>query len=793
MFSDKFKKELDTIHADPNLISRARQKAAGQRSLQINPVTRFAKNKKLYRIAAAVCSLIILAGIGIFIGSQAGMSLTAHLFGNANQKSVADQAAPVNEPFESAADAKSDNESTGTHGSESNDSLNNGFHDGSIYNYSNYETILTVLEKNWALANDGYNFFGEKITGNVTDGLAPESNGDHAVTGATTAAAYAGDAPVSGKADYSQTNIQVEGVDEADIIKNDGEYIYCISNASLFVLDVRDPHDMKVAAKITGSPALPDFSLTVYYENYIDIFYDSDSKTLSLISNSYGSNDTVYPYTAQGGSVISGAAKEGSAVPVPDMGSTAAAAPSGDTAAVGAAAPAAGSYNGMYPSAGFTILQSYDVSDPYAPKEIRTFLQEGNYLSSRRIDDTVYLITSQNIYYDGTVSAEDLFPSTSNGPDNWSTVPAPDIFIVNPNYADTFTVVSAVNTRDAGQEARTQAVVGQGNIVYSSPDTLYIAAAVWNEIYYQTYGDFSASSSKMDTTGQAPDDLYQTKILAFSITGGTLDAKASGTISGTLLNQYSMDEYQGNLRIAATSGGWNSVTSNNIIVLDSNLAVISSLTGLAPGEQIYSARFAGDRIYLVTFLQVDPFFVIDASDPANLTVLGKLKIPGYSNYLQMLGDNTVLAIGNATYTSGGSVIPAGLKIAIFDVADPANPVMKSSLVYGTTFGSSEAQYNPKALLLNKERGLIGLPVSFDLASGSYGTDYINGYLLLHYDVNGNLTHDYLFKDIDTLLSYGLFRGITIKDTIFLVGSSEIQAYSLNSYELFDSLDFSLNG
>jgi len=793
MFSDKFKKELDTIHADPNLISRARQKAAGQRNPHENPVTRFAKNKKFYRIAAAVCSLVILVGIGIFFGSGTGMSLTARLFGNANQKAASGKATPVNEPFQSAADAMSDNESEGTHATESKDALTNGFHDGSIYNCSNYETILTVLEKNWALENDGYNFFGEKITGSVVDGVAPESNGDSAVTGATTAAAYSGDAPVAGKADYSQTNIQVEGVDEADIIKNDGEYIYCISNASLFVLDVRDPHDMKVAAKITGSSALPDFSLTVYYENYIDIFYDSDSKTLSLISNSYGSNDTVYPYTAEGGSVTSGDAKAGSAVSVPDTGSTAAAAPSGDTSSVGAAAPAAGSYNGMYPSAGYTILQSYDVSDPYAPKEIRTFFQEGNYLSSRRIDDTVYLITSQNLYYDGTVSAEDLMPSTSDGPDNWATVPAPDIFIINPNYADTFTVVSAVNTRDISKDTRTQAVVGQGNIVYSSPDTLYIAAAVWNEIYYQTYGDFSASSSKPDTAGQTPDDLYKTKILAFSITGGTLDAKTSGTISGTLLNQYSMDEYQGNLRIAATSGGWNSVTSNNIIVLDSNLAVISSLTGLAPGEQIYSARFAGDRIYLVTFLQVDPFFVIDASDPANLAVLGKLKIPGYSNYLQMLGDNTVLAIGNATYTSGGSVIPAGLKIAIFDVADPENPVMKSSLVYGTTFGSSDAQYNPKALLLNKARGLIGLPVSFDLASGSYGTDYINGYLLLHYDINGNLTHDYLFKDIDTLLSYGLFRGITIKDTIFLVGSSEIQAYSLNTYDLIDSLDFNLIG
>ena len=160
MFSDKFKKELDTIHADPNLISSARQKAAGQRNPHENPVTRFAKNKKFIRIAAAVCYLVILVGIGIFFGSGTGMSLTARLFGNANQKAASGKATPVNEPFQSAADAMSDNESEGTHATESKDAITNGFHDGSIYNCSNYETILTVLEKNWALENDGYNFFG---------------------------------------------------------------------------------------------------------------------------------------------------------------------------------------------------------------------------------------------------------------------------------------------------------------------------------------------------------------------------------------------------------------------------------------------------------------------------------------------------------------------------------------------------------------------------------------------------------------------------------------------------------
>ena len=613
---------------------------------------------------------------------------------------------------------------------------------------------MSALKKN--RENSSYNSSAVYDTSGETGSPAIAEEVIPGTGSSSSPAADAGKA--QGMSDYSMTNIQIQGVDEADIIKNDGEYIYCIVNSSLYVLDVRDPRNMKVAAVIAD-----DFTLTENYVNYLDLFYDSSSKTLSVISNSYSckNTDVIYPESDISG--IKTGIKTGIA---------------------------AEPYITMYPYQEYTKLQTYDVSDAYSPKEIRTFYQDGYYLSSRRINDTIYLITSQSLWYDSTLSPEELMPSTSDGKDSWNAIPAQDIFIVNPDYADTFTIVSAVDARDISTAAKTQAVIGQGSVVYASTDTLYITASVWDEAIYQTYQE-NFTSVKGNTNGNAAvsasDDVYKTKILSFSITGGTLKAKASGTVNGTLLNQYSMDEYQGNLRIAAVSGGWTSETSNNIYVLDGNLDPVSSLTGLAPGESIYSARFAGNRIYLVTYQQVDPFFVIDASDPARLTVLGKLKIPGYSNYLQMLGDNLVLAIGNTTYTNGGSVIPAGLKIAVFDVTDPTDPILKSSLIYGDSYGSSEVQYNPKALLLNQTHGLIGLPVCFDLPSGSFGTEYINGYLLLRYDAKGNLTHDYLFKDIETFMSYGVCRGITISDTVFLVGYNEVLAYTLDTHELLDSL------
>ena len=170
-------------------------------------------------------------------------------------------------------------------------------------------------------------------------------------------------------------------------------------------------------------------------------------------------------------------------------------------------------------------------------------------------------------------------------------------------------------------------------------------------------------------------------------------------------------------------------------------------------------------------------------------MLGKLKIPGYSNYMQMLGGNLILAIGNDTRTQGESVIPTGLKIAAFDVTDPSKPVQKSYLIYGASYGYSEVQYNPKALLLDKERGLIGLPVSFDMPAGNFGSEYVDGFLLLSVDKEGNLAHENIFKNYDAYQSYGSSRGVLIDDTIFLLGTTGITSFSLTDYRELDSLDF----
>jgi len=411
---------------------------------------------------------------------------------------------------------------------------------------------------------------------------------------------------------------------------------------------------------------------------------------------------------------------------------------------------------------------------------MRSFSQEGYYVSSRRVDDMIYLITSKYFYMYGEVT-EDMLPRVTNEDGAWEMIPAEDIYVANTINADTFTIVCAINVADEDSAVLTKAVLGAGNVVYSTHDTLYIAGTIWDEDIYKTFEDFYEDAEDQDTKATADDDVFKTRILAFSIGENLLAPKAMGLVNGTVLNQYSIDEYEDVLRIATTSGSWSGSTTNSIVALDEELEILSVLSDLAPGETIYSARFNGDTIYLVTFEQVDPFFVIDASDPEEMKVAGELKIPGYSNYLHMISDTLVLAVGNETYMQGGSVRTAGLKIAVFDVSDQANPVMVSKLIYGTSYGYSEVQYNPKALLVDLERGYIGLPLSFDMPAGEFGSEYIDGYVLIGINAGGELKHLNLFKSYDANISSGISRAVYIGDKLFLLGYTEIACYDIDDY------------
>jgi inhibitor of cysteine peptidase len=174
------------------------------------------------------------------------------------------------------------------------------------------------------------------------------------------------------------------------------------------------------------------------------------------------------------------------------------------------------------------------------------------------------------------------------------------------------------------------------------------------------------------------------------------------------LNQFSMDEYQGYFRIATTTG-W--MEQNNVYVLDSDLKVVGKLEGLAPGEKIYSARFMGNRAYLVTFKKIDPLFVVDLKDPENPIVLGELKIPGFSDYLHPYDENHIISVGKNAVDEGSFAWYQGVKIALFDVSDPGNPVEISEYSIGDRGTDSYVLSDHKAFLFSISKNLLVIPIS----------------------------------------------------------------------------------
>ena len=718
MFKVKIQKDLGEIHADERLLAATRQKITSAKAIHTEP-QRTARSKRRHYLslsAAVLCSILVISSVAIYFSQNNGEGDHSNVFARLTQ------------------------ESTQASEGDSNNLSDEVFEDSDITTYESYSSIKLALSMSGLSASNNSYYYEDTMSGDY-------DTANSAAEGSTEPSA-------SADTNYSETNTQVEGVDEADIIKNDGEYIYYVSCGILFVLDVRDPENIEIVARLSEYGLDTDSS----YSDISDIFYDEDTKTLSLIYCAY-----MYYLCDDYVSL-----------------------PENATASV-RGNDKLGKSDDYYPNDGYTLLRVYDVSEPSSPKLTRSFAQEGSYLSSRRIGNTVYLVSTSYMWYDLSLSGDEMVPTISSDGSSWAPIAADSIHFIDETNATSYTVVSAIDTTDMSQETQTEVVAGTGNVVYCSNDNLYVTATVWNANlvdYPQISGTISEDSTTSSASAPSSDSYYETKILSFDISEGNLSAKAAGSVAGNIINQYALDEYDGFLRIATTTGDYSGITENNVFVLDEALDQVSSLTDLAPGESIYSVRFYGDTIYMVTFVEVDPLFVIDASDPYHLSVLGELKIPGYSNYLQLIGDNLLLAIGNETYTDHGSVIPAGLKIAVFDVSDPENPVLVSSLVYGDSYGSSTVSYNPKSLLINMNQGLIGLPVTFDKVSGDYGYEYEEGFLLLHIDSSGNLTHEYLFDELDD--GYSQYRGIYIGDTLFVLSDSEIASYSLLDYSRLDS-------
>jgi inhibitor of cysteine peptidase len=313
-------------------------------------------------------------------------------------------------------------------------------------------------------------------------------------------------------------------------------------------------------------------------------------------------------------------------------------------------------------------------------------------------------------------------------------------------------------------------------------------------------------------------EYEKTSVYKISIDRMRISYSGSGQVPGRLLNQFSMDEHKGFFRVATTTGNmWSETSLNHLYVLDERLRVVGSVEDIAPTERIYSARFLGDKAYMVTFREVDPFFVIDLSNPRSPEVLGELKIPGYSTYLHPYSDDLIIGIGKEVVESefadpwSGTRRPValeqGVKLSLFDVSDFSNPKEISKIEIGGRGTNSIALYEHKAFLFDKEKGLLVIPISewegdsqnSEFWGWGYGMQVFEGAYVFSvsergFELAGKVTHMSpsevdMMKNPDMYdYSYGfypygfqIFRSTYIGDTLYTLSSKYLKAHSLSDF------------
>jgi len=452
----------------------------------------------------------------------------------------------------------------------------------------------------------------------------------------------------NGGADFSETNVQVQGVDEADVVKTDGVYIYHVRSN-----DIRITQTQGELLSAVSSIKLEDgyTPLEIYIKNDKLVLVGSESFPSyfhTSTNNGIMEDRMIMPYESPSTKVI-----------------------------------------------------IYDLADKTQPKKVRELFIEGSYLSSRMINNHFYLIANQYMYnyYDTKTELRPHFRDSLNN--TIETIDYEDIRYFPDATSQNYLILAGLNLDTLTEKADLQTFMGSGDSVYMSKTNLYVAVSKYQ---YQMDGKMFRTEYNKETS-----------VYKFAVQNGTFKYLATGDVNGHLLNQFSMDEYKNDFRVATTSGEmWlegEDTSKNNIYTLDSNMSPKGQLEGIAPGERIYSVRFLSDRCYMVTFRQVDPFFVINMKNPYSPQVLGYLKIPGYSDYLHPYDENTIIGFGKDTIETKNGVLMDGFKMAMFDVTDVKNPVEKHKVIIGDRGTNSELLNTHKALLFDKNRDTIGFPIT----------------------------------------------------------------------------------
>ena len=677
-----------------------------------------------------------------------------------------------------------------------------GFFDGTheIRGISSQEELMDILDASSSFRDNFYDnrmFVGnlaieEMATFDTTESFRESSGPVHAGAMLDTQ---------SKNVEYSTTNVQVANVDEPDYIKNDSKYVYIVSKNTLSIIDAHPAESAELVLKIALDIESQYIQNMFLNDNRLVIFYNGQSDEEVIPQYDFIPRRSYSPVTHA------------------------------------------------------LII---DVSDKENPTILKDYSIEGHFRDARMIGDYAYFVTNNNINYqypELPIILENSVPIMT--PDafyfdneeefsNFNTLTAIDIFgdTINSEtflmgYTGTF-YVSEDNFyltyqqsmpwgfyERSSQDRFFNVVVPllpediQDEIRLIQNDSNINESTQWGKISELMQKSYNIMDKKDKETlfekirealneydAKIQEESRKTIIHKISIDEDKIEYVAKGSVPGRLLNQFSMDQNGDRFRVATTTEYYTqyqgTIRANAVYVLDEKLDIVGSLDEIAPEESIFSARFIDDRLYLVTFQQIDPFFVIDLSTDTP-KILGELKIPGFSNYLHPYDNEHIIGIGKDTKEVGDNrVQQLGIKIALFNVEDVNNPKVADEVIIGNSSTNSEALYNHKAFFFDKTRDILSIPISDDIknleeiSSKRISPEYNrwNGFYVFDLDkedgfnMKGTIVHS-----SEDSRYYGMNNARTfyIDDVLYTVSEEYLKMNSMNNLEEINSIKFENTG
>lgn len=526
--------------------------------------------------------------------------------------------------------------------------------------------------------------------------------------------------------DYIGTNVQVKGVEEADIVKTDGNTIYYATRYT----NIIRIFDISLDNKIT---VMEDLDLG---DVYSDSLYLTETQ---LIVIGYTYNYRPYDFTT-----------------------------------------AQDSYRWGY----YSFTGTVNIYDRSSLELIYSLLTDTNFYQHRVIEDSLFLVSNKYINDD---SLTPKFTENKNGIIETSVLDYSDIYYFANMPIHSMTVITGINLKTF--EAKTEAYLGGVNFIYSSSNSMYTV---------NSFHDYNEKTEKY---------INYTQIVKFELDIENAEAKyiAVGRVKGFVSDQYWMDEYKGYFRVVTST--WGEI-KNRLFILEVNedtkeLEIIGSITEKLgkEGESIKSVRFNQDTVYIVTFLQIDPLYTIDLSNPKKPVFVSDIEELGFNTYLHKWGENGLIGFGFSASAEG---ITTGIKISAYNPEDSlildTFTMLYKQLGGKYSYFYSEASYNPKALMISPEKGIIAFPITGwtynetqeDSPYGNMSWTYISQYYVFHIDFSAEKLEDIISEPIiikqePTSFFSGIDRGIYIENIIYTLSYSQISSFDLASKEILETI------